>query len=228
MMTKDTIFTELDERNDSQLLTNTFSFYDSIAPFYNALMILAALIDGVSARKERENFIKCLDLNPTGRVLELGVGTGINLPLVAQNTRNEGCIVGLDHSIPMLEQGRKRSLRKKIPAYLIAGDAERLPFKDGFFDTVYIFGSFNTIADQKRTVREMIRVAKPKGLIVISDKSLAVYKKHRLRKTIMQLLEPDLVDPPPEDAIPLPQMQIQMNWVWKNLMYVFKFRNPSS
>jgi len=202
------------------------TFYNSIAPLYDLLMKASAFLDGVKPSKWRKVFIRSLGLKTAERVLEVGVGTGINLPLVARQIDPEGLIVGVDNSLPMLEQSREKLLRKKVPVSLSGGSAENLPFKDDSFDTVYIFGSFNLIRDQEKTVKELMRVTPSGGLVVISDKSLAGYRNNSLRKIILQALEPDLMAPPPLDSIPLPQSEIEQSWLWNNLFYVLRFRNP--
>lgn len=203
------------------------SYYDWTAPIYDVQMEVAAFIDGVRARKERDNFIDCLELKPDQRVLEIGVGTGINLPLVARQIGIGGMTLGLDLSIPMLKQGRKRLFQEKLPARLIGGNAECLPFKSNFFDAVFIFGCFNLLANREGTVREMLRVARVGALIVISDK-MARQGNVRLHEKLIECLDPNLTIYPPVDTIPLPRAEIQTDWMWKNMMFVFKFRNPAA
>lgn len=158
--------------------------------------------------------------------MEIGVGTGLNLPDVVHYIGEKGSFVGLDRSMPMLEQARKKSASTNMTADLIGGCGEKLPFGDDVFDTVYVFGSFNVLDDQKETVREMMRVAKPRALIVIADKSLALYKKHDFRKRVLLLLEPHLINLPPLDSIPSSEFRIQTHWLWNDLIYVLSFRNP--
>lgn len=203
------------------------SYYDWIAPIYDVLMKVAAFIDGVRARKERIKFVQYLDLNPGQQVLEIGVGTGLNIPLIAPQVIPDGMIVGLDISIPMLKRGRKRILRGSLPAHLLGGNAESLPFKSDYFDLVYIFGCFNALANPEGTVREMLRVTRPGALIVISDKSLAHQVDIPLREKLMGWLDPNLTNSLPVGTIPLPGEKIQMDWMWKNMMYIFIFRNPA-
>lgn len=204
------------------------AFYDWVAPFYDVFMKMGAFLDGIKASRARKNFVQSLGLEAESRVLEVGVGTGINLPLVARQVGPRGMIAGLDPSIPMLEQGQEKLARKNTAASLVGGQAERLPFKRDSFDTVYIFGAFNLLSDQERAVRELMRVTVPNGQIIISDKSLARFRKDSFRKNLLQTFEPQLSNPPPIDAIPLPEDEVELTWSWNNLFYVFKFRNPET
>lgn len=201
-------------------------FYDWIAPFYDILMKAAAFVDGIKPSRGRKTFVKYMELEPAERVLEVGVGTGLNLPLVSRKIGVRGRLFGLDNSTPMLEQCQRKLQRKRVPAFLVGGSAERLPFKNGVFDTVYVFGSFNLLSDPEKSISELMRVAVPRGSIFVSDKSLVAYKKHGLQKKLMLFLEPSLADPPPLGLIPVPPDQVRLRWLWKNLMYVLAFQNP--
>jgi ubiquinone/menaquinone biosynthesis C-methylase UbiE len=90
-----------------------------------------------------------------GRVLDLGCGTGRNLPLLPTGTR----AVGLEPSWPAIERARRRAPQ----VALVVGRAEALPFRDAAFDTVLSGLAFCTIADPGRGLREVRRVLRPDG-----------------------------------------------------------------
>jgi ubiquinone/menaquinone biosynthesis C-methylase UbiE len=90
-----------------------------------------------------------------GRVLDLGAGTGRNLPLLPRGTT----AVGLDPSLDALRRARTRA-----PAIsLVAGRAEALPFRDGAFDTVLSGLVFCSVGDVGRGLDEARRVLRPGG-----------------------------------------------------------------
>ena len=90
-----------------------------------------------------------------GRVLDLGCGTGRNLPLLPPGT----VAVGLDPSWPSLRRARRRV--SGVP--LVVGSAEALPFRDGSFDTVLSGLVFCSVPDAPRGLREARRVLAPGG-----------------------------------------------------------------
>jgi ubiquinone/menaquinone biosynthesis C-methylase UbiE len=90
-----------------------------------------------------------------GRVLDLGCGTGRNLPLLPAGTR----AVGLEPSWPAIERARRRAPR----VALVVGRAEALPFRDAAFDTVLSGLAFCTIADPGGGLLEARRVLRPDG-----------------------------------------------------------------
>ena len=90
-----------------------------------------------------------------GRVLDLGTGTGRNLPLLPGGTTS----IGLDPSLDALRRARKRA--PALP--LVAGRAEALPFRDGTFDTVLSGLVFCSVDDVRGGLDEVKRVLRPGG-----------------------------------------------------------------
>ena len=100
-----------------------------------------------------------------GRVLELGVGTGLSLPhypAVAE-------LVGVDASQPMLDRARRRARESGRDVILVNARAEELPFDDDSFDTVVAIAVLCTVADPDRALREIRRVLRPEGRFLFSE-----------------------------------------------------------
>lgn len=95
----------------------------------------------------------------TGTVLELGVGTGLNLPHYAR----AGEVVGIDPDPHMLKRARRRAANAPCPVRLVEADAQDLPFGEHEFDTVVVTLTFCTIPDPVAGVAEARRVLKPDG-----------------------------------------------------------------
>lgn len=100
-----------------------------------------------------------------GEVLEVAIGTGLNLPLY----RPEVTLTGIDLSPAMLELARNRAVTLGIRVNLVEGDAHHLPFPRQAFDAVVCTFSLCTISDVGMAVREMKRVLKPGGRLVLVD-----------------------------------------------------------
>ncbi|MGH7349420.1 MAG: class I SAM-dependent methyltransferase [Candidatus Rokuibacteriota bacterium] len=90
-----------------------------------------------------------------GRVLDLGCGTGRNLPLLPAGGR----AVGLDPSWAVLQRARRRA----PPVPLVVGSAEALPFRDAVFDTVLSGLVFCSVPDPRRGLLEVGRVLRRDG-----------------------------------------------------------------
>jgi len=103
-----------------------------------------------------------------GRILDVGVGTGIALPYYARTNR----LVGVDLSEPMLRRAQERVAELELSHIdgLVVMDAERLAFPDASFDVVVAQYVLNTVPDPEATLDEFARVLKPGGEIVLLNR----------------------------------------------------------
>jgi phosphatidylethanolamine/phosphatidyl-N-methylethanolamine N-methyltransferase len=102
---------------------------------------------------------------PGGSVLDVGVGTGLELPMFDRRTR----LVGVDLSEPMLRRAATRVRRDKLGNVdgLVVMDAMRLAFPDASFDAVVAPYVLTVVPDPAATLDELLRVVKPSGEIVL-------------------------------------------------------------
>ena len=100
-----------------------------------------------------------------GRVLDVGVGTGLELPMIDRATR----ITGVDLSRPMLERARARVVAQGLANVdgLLVMDAMRLAFKDATFDAIVAPYVLTVVPDPVASLDEWVRVLKPGGEIVL-------------------------------------------------------------
>jgi ubiquinone/menaquinone biosynthesis C-methylase UbiE len=106
----------------------------------------------------------------TGRVLEIGFGTGINLPHYPQGTRR---IVGVDSNPGMARLARRRADASHIEVEHHQLSAEALPFDAGSFDTVVSTFTLCSIPDLQRALAEVRRVLKPGGEFLYLEHGLS-------------------------------------------------------
>ena len=106
-----------------------------------------------------------------GRVLEIGIGTGLNLEHY-DKARIEK-VVGLDPGLQMHRLARKRVTRAGIVVELVGLSAEQIPFDAGAFDTVVVTYSLCTIPDPVAALKEMRRVLKPGGDLLFCEHGIA-------------------------------------------------------
>jgi len=100
-----------------------------------------------------------------GRILEVGVGTGISLPDYRRSNR----LVGVDLSEPMLRRAQERVVTDALDHVdgVAVMDARRLGFADAFFDVVVAQYVITVVPDPEATLDEFARVARPGGEIIL-------------------------------------------------------------
>jgi len=100
-----------------------------------------------------------------GRVLEIGVGSGLNLPFYSQRVRQ---VIGLEPSPKLIAMAR-RAQRASAAAQFIEGSAEEIPLNDGTVDTVVMTWTLCSIPDASRALGEIRRVLKPGGRLLFAE-----------------------------------------------------------
>jgi phosphatidylethanolamine/phosphatidyl-N-methylethanolamine N-methyltransferase len=100
-----------------------------------------------------------------GRILEVGVGTGLSLPDYSWSNR----LIGVDLSAPMLRKAQARAHEHRLTNVdgLAVMDAQHLGFQDGVFDVVVAQYVITAVPDPEATLNEFARVLKPGGEIVL-------------------------------------------------------------
>ena len=100
-----------------------------------------------------------------GRILDVGVGTGISLPDYSRDIR----LVGVDYSAPMLKKARERvaAIGLSNVDALAVMDAKHLGFRDQFFDAVVAQYVITALPEPEATLDEFVRVVKPGGEIIL-------------------------------------------------------------
>ncbi len=145
--------------------------FDQVAPTYDlADAILSAGLDS----RWRKKGIRLLGLKRGDRVLDLCGGTGDFALLAAERTAPGGRAVIYDFNRAMMEAGRMKISRSPHPdrIFFIQGDAESISFSAGAFETVTLGFGLRNFVDTQAGLREMYRVLKPGGRILILEFSL--------------------------------------------------------
>ena len=119
-------------------------------------------------------------LKENSLILDMGCGTGLLFPHIADKTR---FLVGIDTSAKLLKQAQKRA-RQHLNITLIRADADHTPFKNQTFHILFAITLLQNMPDPTATLKEMGRITKPEATIV-----LTALKKRFTRRAITQLLK---------------------------------------
>jgi ubiquinone/menaquinone biosynthesis C-methylase UbiE len=102
----------------------------------------------------------------SGLVVEIGVGSGLNLPFYGGTVDR---VIGVDPSPRLLAMSRPRAARAPFPVWLVEGSAEALPLPGAVADTVVSTWTLCSVADPDRALREAGRVLKPEGRLLFVE-----------------------------------------------------------
>ena len=137
---------------------------DFVERVYEKLANVYDLVFGPTLHPGRLVALERMGIRPGDRVLEVGVGTGINTSLYPTTCQ----VTGIDLSTPMLDKARERVAREGLRnVRLLEMDAANLTFADDAFDIVYAPYLVSVVPDPVKVVREMRRVCRPGGKIIV-------------------------------------------------------------
>ncbi len=117
----------------------------------------------------RNRTVAALALESGDRVVDIGCGMGQNFEYLADAVGPTGTVVGVDTSREMVRRSLERGGTLDTSVSVLRADATRLPIEDGQFDAVCATLSLSAIADAVDVVRDVYRVLRPGGRLVVLD-----------------------------------------------------------
>lgn len=154
--------------------------YDRVAKVYD---VFEQPMEAMALKKWRLEIMKELE----GKVLEVGVGTGKNIPYYPDDID----ITAIDFSSKMLEKARTKAEKFKKNVDLIQMDAQNMDFLDSTFDMVFTTCVFCSVPDPIKGLIEIRRVCKPNGKIIMIEH---VRSENKIIGSIMDILNPVIVN----------------------------------
>lgn len=147
------------------------AMFDDVAPRYD---LTNAVLSLGRDRGWRRATVRAVDPKPGERVLDLAAGTGTSSVALAQSGAT---VVACDFSLGMLREGLRRNGSSGVT--FVAGDGLKLPFADEAFDAVTISFGLRNLYDTDAGLRELARVTKPGGRLVVCEFSRPAWAPFR-------------------------------------------------
>ena len=132
--------------------------------------ILPPILDWIMRQKHLTKYRRAVVAAARGRVLEIGVGSGLNLPLYGKEVE---LVYGIDPSLKLLAIARRRAVASGVPVELLLGSATAIPLADDTVDTVVMTWTLCSIPDPLAALLEMRRVLKPDGNLCFVEHGLS-------------------------------------------------------
>ncbi|MBS0518504.1 MAG: class I SAM-dependent methyltransferase [Proteobacteria bacterium] len=132
--------------------------------------VLPKLLDVVMRQRPVQKYRREVVPAAQGRVLEVGVGSGLNLPLYGDGVSE---VIGLDPSEQLLALAQRRAAEAAVPVRLTCGSASAMAVEDDSVDTVVMTWTLCSIPDPLAALREMRRVLKPGGRLLFVEHGLS-------------------------------------------------------
>ncbi len=132
-------------------------------------------------------------------VLDVGTGTGVLVPHLLRAVGSTGRIVAIDLSSEMLEVARQKGFPPSVT--FLQADAHDLPLPDADFDRVICNAALPHFEDHTRSIREMVRVLRPRGILVIS---------HPIGREAVNKLHREAGGPVEDDRVPAPEAMLAL------------------
>lgn len=167
-----------------------------------------------------------VQLPPMPAILDVGCGTALNLIEAAQRFGPTRLLAGIDLSPGMVAVARAKTAALGLPAQIVQGDAERLPYPDGLFDLVICNSVFHWFDDRAGAMREMARTLRPGGkLLLIAATRPGFGEWFALADSILRHAFPDRYRPSIPHLPSGPEIQALMRGAGLEVVH---FENPVS
>jgi len=132
--------------------------------------ILPPILDLIMRQEHLTKYRRAVVAGAHGRVLEIGVGSGLNFPLYGKQVE---LVYGIDPSPRLLAIARRRAAASGVPVELLQGSATAIPLANDTIDTVVMTWTLCSIPDPLAALREMRRVLKPNGDLCFVEHGLS-------------------------------------------------------
>lgn len=204
----------------------SLEWYKRNADDYDAFLPLTFETFNVSEEIERNKMLDALEIEPNHKILEIGAGTGRDSVRIASKLGKEGELFLSDISYDIFKyavEKFEKSTEITANTQLFLANGYQLPFADHSFDRVFHFGGINTFGDVKKAFKEMVRVCKSGGRIVIGDENMPIWLRESEFGQVLMNSNPLYKDFIPFESLPVEARNVKVEWFIGGVFYFMSF-----
>ena len=201
----------------------TISFYDGRADAYDMNLPLTFSTFGENETEVREAMADRLRIQPGMTVLEIGSGTGRDSEVLARRLGGKGRLFCQDIARSMLERNRARLGAAGLSADHSVANASCLPFADRSIDAVFQFGGVGEFSDIAGFFREVVRVTRPGGRVVVGDESMPPWLRKTMFARMLTQTNPQFDAPVPLEHVPVEARDVNLRWIIGGTFFLLDF-----
>jgi ubiquinone/menaquinone biosynthesis C-methylase UbiE len=203
---------------------NAYDFYEGRADEYDKYLPLTFKTHNEDEQASRNSFVDKLCLKGGERVLEVACGTGRDSQIIAKRLGKTGQLFCQDISPDMINKCIERLGDADTKIEFSLANAVHLPFEDNYFNALYSFGALGEFSDIKKSLKEMVRVTKPGGKIVVGDESMPPWLRGTKFAKILTMTNPQFNARLPLNELPIEARDVNLRWVIGGVFYLIDFR----
>ncbi len=201
----------------------TKRLYDKLAKEYEKFANIPFQTFFANEEDVREKMTAKLNLQSNSKVLEIGGGDGRGAQHIVKRLNSEGHLFFQELSPAFLNRAIDRLKEyKNFISYSIA-NASYLSFNDNYFDSAIHFGGINTFSEVKRCLKELARVVKPGGKILIGDEGIGPWLRNTEFGKIMINSNPLIGYNVPFELLPLEARDVKVEWIMMGAFFLIEF-----
>jgi ubiquinone/menaquinone biosynthesis C-methylase UbiE len=200
------------------------SYNDAYLRYDRGVSWVFESLNNANEASTREMMASLLNLKPGMTVLEVGAGTGKDSALIVEQIAPNGTAYLSDLSPNMLQLAQKKLEHiDGVDVNFFIANAAYLPFEDETFDALFHFGGINTFGEIEQAFKEMTRVVKKGGKVVIGDEAVAPWLYDQETYQILMKANPMFDVQVPLKYVPKNAENFKLHWIFGNAFYVMEY-----
>ncbi len=209
----------------SELDEHERGVYDKLAKEYDKFASIPFQTFKADENEIRENIVDRLNLKTDSRVLEIGCGDGRGAKHIAKRLGSDSEFYLQELSLAFMSNAMKRltPFEEKLDLNFSIASAMYLSFPDDYFDAAHHFGGLSTFSDPAQCLREMVRVVKPGGKILVGDESMGLWLRDTEFGKIMMNSNPLFKYKIPYEDIPVEARNVKVEWIMMGAFFLLEF-----